>query len=250
MLPVIFSFGSFVFHSLGFWLAIGVIIFVFNGWKRLKELGYEEEKVLDFLLLAIFTSLIVSRAFYIILNFSQFGLCPPCWLLFGRFPGFSFWGAVAGFWLTAFWQSKKQKWDFWRLADEMIFALLPFMIIAQAGILFDGTMLGKPTTMPWGIFFAGSMIRRQPVSFFAVLLFVLIWLYALVVERHWRGWVWCKSKEAGFLTLSVMALALLSNGSLAFLRDFPVYFFWLEALSSLLLFIFLFGLLVRRLKKA
>jgi phosphatidylglycerol:prolipoprotein diacylglycerol transferase len=53
MLPIIFSVGPATIYTYGFLLAIGVFLESFIIWRRLRDLGLKEEKVIDFLLLGL-----------------------------------------------------------------------------------------------------------------------------------------------------------------------------------------------------
>ena len=228
MLPVLFSLGPINFYTLAFLLAIGFFLASFIIWRRLRELGLTEERVIDFILGMAFLGLLFSRLFFIIANFERFRFFLDRWILFYRYPGFSFGGGLLGIFLTWWWFVKKEKWDFWQIGDEITFGFLPFLILAQLGAFFDGSSLGKSTSMPWGVYFPGSLLRRQPVSLFMAILLLLIWFFLLRIERQWRFWDWYKSKASGFICLMGFGLIFLANFLLAFWRDTKVYFYWLE----------------------
>lgn len=232
MLPVLFSIGPLIVYSFGFLLAIGFFLTSFVIWRRFRDLGLKEEKTIDFLLSAGFWGLVLARLFYIFINFKQFGLSLNRWLLLGRYPGLSLWGGMFGFCLVLLSFSKSQKWEFWRLADEASFGILPFLILTQLACFFDGCSLGKPTEMFWGVFFPGSFLRRQPVSLLAAIAWLMIWLLILRFERHWRMWKWYRSQANGFISLTFLSLFFGSNFLLAFLRDSKLYFYWLEIILS------------------
>jgi len=228
MMPVVFSLGKINFYSLGVFLAIGAFLSSFLIWRRLRDLGVKEDKVIDFLLAIIFFGLVNSRLVYIATHFGQFGLALSTWWLFGRYPGLSFWGALLGFGLVLLFFVKRQKqWSFWQVADELSLALLPLLILSQAGCFFDGCSLGKPTSMIWGIYLPGRFLRRQPVSLFATVALFLIWTLLLWAERRWRLWSWYQSKD-GFISLAFLGLLTGFNFALAFWRDSPLYLHWLE----------------------
>jgi phosphatidylglycerol:prolipoprotein diacylglycerol transferase len=227
MLSIIFSTGAFNLYTFGFLMAIGVFLEIFIIWRRLKELGLKEERVLDFLMVSLLLGLLFSRALFIIQNFHNFGWLPLRWVGFIRFPGFSFWGWVLGLIVSLSWFAKKEKWEFWRVADETVFGILPFLILFQIGSFLDGSGFGRTTNMPWGMYFPGTLLKRHPLSLFSALFLFAIWYFLLKVERHWRTWDWYKNKQGGFVTLSGLGLIFLTHLLLAFLRDSGVYFYWL-----------------------
>lgn len=234
MLPVLFSVGSVTVYSFGFLLAIGFFLASFIIWRRFRELGLKEEKTIDFLLSLGFWGLVLARVIYILANFKKFGFNIASWLLLGRYPGLSLWGGMLGFFLVLLSFSRKEKWEFWRLADEVSFGILPFLIFSQIGCFFDGCILGKPTEMFWGVYFPGSLLRRQPVSLLAFLALLMIWFFVLWLERRWRLWEWYQSQADGFISLTFVGLFLVTNFVLAFWRDSKLYFYWLEIVLSFL----------------
>lgn len=233
MLPVLFSAGPLTIYTFGFFLAVGFFLAAFIIWRRLFDLGFKEEKIIDGIIFSAFWGLILSRVFYIFQNFEKFGFFLGRWVFFGRYPGFSFWGALIGTILGWFWFCRWQKWDFWRVADEVTFGILPFLFLAQLGAFFDGTGGGKPTSMPWGVFFPGSLVRQQPLCLFMAIFLFLIWVFLLKIERQWRTWSWYKSQAPGFIALISLGLIFLANFPLAFLKESRLYFYWLEIILSL-----------------
>jgi len=234
MLPILFSIGTLNIYSLGFLTAVGAFLTSFLVWRRWREAGIKEEKIIDFLGSFGLWGVFFARLFYIVLNFGQFGFSPQRWLLLGRYPGLSFWGAIFGFGYALVVFAKKQKHDFWQLADEISFGILPLLIFLQVGCFLDGCSLGKPTNMFWGVYFPGTFLRRQPTAAFAAALLFLTWLFLLWLERRWRLWSWYKSQANGFIFLSFLFLLFLINFALAFWNDSQLYFYWLEiSLSGL-----------------
>lgn len=232
MLPILFSINSLNFYILGFLLGVGYFIGAFIIWRRLKDLGIKEELIIDLIISLGLTGLFVSRVFYIIQNFDKFTFLPLTWIDFSRYPGFSFTGGVVGILLALVRFSKKQKWDYWQIGDEITFGILPFLILVQVGSFLDGSGQGRPTSLPWGIYFPGSLLRRHPLSLFSAALIFFIWVFLLKIERQWRIWEWYKSKANGFILLVFLSLLSLSIFLLAFWRDSRVYFYWLEVILS------------------
>lgn len=214
MFPVIFSFGPVTIYSFGFLLALGFFLAVFIAWRRLRELGLDEEKVIDLILLSAVLGFCFSKLVF--------------FLVARSFSGFSFWGALTGAFLALGWFIRQQKWNGWQVADEIAFGFLPFSILAQVGAFLDGSTFGKATSMPWGVYFPGNLLRRQPISLFSAVALFLIWLFLLKVEREWRAWGWYRSKKSGFIALIGLNLAFWTNLLVAFWRDSRIYWYWVE----------------------
>lgn len=246
MLPLLFSIGPINFYSLGLLLAIGFFLSAFFIWRRLRDLGIDEEKVIDLIIVSALFGLIFGRIFFIIQNLSLFGFNLAHWLFISRYPGLSFWGGIGGLFLAIFLTARRQNLEFWQIADEFVYGLMPFLILAQIGAFFDGTGFGKPTTMPWGIYAAGSLLKRHPLPLIMAVGFFAIWVFLLRIERHWRTWRWYKSKAHGLVILFFGSIAMLINLLVVFLRDSPVYWYWLEIVLSFILIVLFSGLIYLR----
>lgn len=220
MLPVLLTLGPITLYSFSLMLGIGFFLGVFIAWRRLRDLGLDEEKVLDAIILGSICGLLFSRLIFTAEFYPQ--------------GGFSFWGGLAGLFLIFFLFAKAQKWDFWQIADELTFAILPFAVLGQVGALLDGSTPGKPTVMPWGIYFPGSLIRSQPTSLFMALSFFAVWVFLLRIERHWRTWDWYKSKESGFVFLSFLGLGFVTTLAVDFLSLTKIYWLWLKIILGLI----------------
>lgn len=232
MLPILFKIGPYSFSSLGTLVALGFFIGFFLIWRRLREIGFEEERTIDAFLFASLSALLFSRLFYIVQNLPSFGFQLVSWFYFHRFPGFSFWGAILGFLMGFAYFAKKEKWNFLKMADELVFGLMPFAIFVQLGMFFDGNNLGGETGMFWGLFFPGDMVRRHPISLFQAFFYFLFWLYFLRIETVWRSWEWYKSKKEGFLIFNFLILVFFSQFLLAFLKPGGLYSVVVERVVS------------------
>lgn len=209
MLPIIFSIGPITVYSFGFLLALGFLVGAFIIWRRLKDLGLDEEKIIDLIILGTIVGLV-----------------------FSKIPEFSFFGSLTGFFLVLWWFTKKEKWDFWLIVDELAYGILPFFILVQIGAFLGGSNPGKSTTMPWGVYFPGTLVRTQPTSLFLALGFFLILLFLLKIERNWRTWDWYKSKAPGFIFLLFLGLTFLVNLLIAFLSNDKLYWLWLKVIFN------------------
>lgn len=219
MLPILVTLGPITIYSFSLFLGVGFFLTAFIAWRRLIDLGLEEEKILDSLILASIVGLIFSKLFFALENFPL--------------KGYSFWGGVIGAVLVFFLLTRAWKWNFWQVADELTFAVLPLAVLSQVGAFLAGSTPGRPTLMPWGLYFPGMLIRSQPISLFMAIGFFVVWIYFLRVERDWRGWAWYKSKAPGLIFLLFLGLGI----GLTFLIDFLTVseIYWLGLKSAVCL---------------
>lgn len=246
MYPILFTIGSITIYSFGVFLFVGFFLALFIIWRRLREQGLEEEKILDFLFLIILWGLVFARLAFIVTHFELFGLSLSKFLFLGRFPGLSFWGGFLGAVLAMIYFIRKNRWDLWKVADEAVFGFAPFAVLSHLGCFFDGCSLGKQTGAFWGMFFPGSLLRRHPVSLFEAVVFLVIWIFLLRIERRWRTWEWYRSHAEGFISLSFLTFIFLSSSALAFLEDGKIYWLYFKQALSLMLALGAMVVLYRR----
>lgn len=221
MLPILVTLGPITIYSFSLFLGIGFFLTAFIAWRRLIDLGLEEEKILDSLILASLTGLVFSKLFFALENFSL--------------SGYSFWGGIAGAVLIFFLLTRAWKWNFWQVVDELAFAVLPLAVLAQIGAFLAGSTPGRATLAPWGLYFSGTLVRSQPISLFMAIGFFAVWIYFLRVERDWRGWVWYKSKAPGLIFLLFLALGVGLTLVVDFLTISGIYWLGLKTVTCLLL---------------
>lgn len=231
MYPIIFQIAGQPVYTLSLFsvLAFGVSGFIL--WRRLLDLGYEEKKVINLILFSTLSAVV----------FGYVG---------GRVEGFngcSFLGLCFGLGLAFFYFIRREKIDFWRLGDELVFALIPLALLLQLGSFFAGLYMGQPTTQPWGYYFPGFSLRRLPLALFSSVFLVSLWFLAIWAEKRWRNWSWYRSQNQGFLVLTFGILFTLFHLPLAFWRESPVYLLIVE---KLMLFTVLVACLVYWFKRS
>ncbi len=242
MLPILLQIGPFTIYSFGFVLGLGFLLAIFVAWRRLKEIGLAEEKILDCLILAS-----VSGAFA---SWGIFHLQNPF------YRGISLTGGLAGALIVIYLFCRKEKWNFWQVADELAYCLAPFGVIFSIGLFLDGSGAGRPTSMPWGIFLPGELFKTHPVSLFSAISLFAGWLTILLVERNWRGWEILKNKGYGFIFLIFSFFFFIGNIVVVFLSSNDIYWHYLKiganSIAALIVFILLilrFNIWPKSLKK-
>ncbi|MBU1127206.1 MAG: prolipoprotein diacylglyceryl transferase family protein [Patescibacteria group bacterium] len=232
MYPVLFSIAELNFYTASFFLAIGFFLVGFIVWRRFKNIGLGEELAIDLVLTSSVCGFLFSRLFYFLSQMDGLGLNPLNWLLVNKYPGFSFLGLILGIFLGIFLFSKFRKLSFFKIGDEIVYGLMPFLILLQAGAFFDGSGFGRPTTLPWGFYIPGSLVSRQPTSLFMILALALIWISLIQIERNWRSWNWYKTNKEGLIFLIFSGLVMLVNLLLAFMGEHLLYWYLFVGIAS------------------
>ncbi len=189
MFPVLFSIGKFSVSSFGVFLSMGFIFGVFLVWRLIRAWDLDEEKILDLTLLTFIGGLIGARVYFGITHISEFASSPLNFLLFFKYPGFSFWGGFLGGWLTLYYYAGRQKTDFWQIADIAAVGFLGGLILSDLGCFLGGCGAGSITHSFLGVPMIGLIGKRWPVQIVEAILlfFILLNIWKKATHFHFRG---------------------------------------------------------------
>lgn len=208
MYPTIFSIGNFHLKTVSILMVLAFLSIGFILWRRGKEEHYSEIEIFDAFLLSFLTHVIVSRLAFIVLHFQDFQFAIFKWLDVINHPGsiFSIGLIAAGFKMYCF--AYKKKWDAFEIMDFSSQALSIGLLIVNLGYFFEGSSLGKTTSMPWGLQLAQDFEKKHPVSLYFALFYLLLFCLLSWFEYHYRTFEWYrqgkKSAQSGFLFSSFL----------------------------------------------
>ena len=188
MLPVLFSIGNLSISSFGLLLVVAFLFGVFLTFRLARAWDLDEEKILDLTLLTFLGGLIGSRVYFGLEHPDEFWFHPIRLILIHKFPGFSFWGAFLGGWLSLYFFSRRKKMDFWQVGDLASVGFLGSLIFADIGCFLGGCSMGIVSDF-LAVPMVGAIGKRFPVQFMEAILFILalklIWYQA--THFHFRG---------------------------------------------------------------
>lgn len=173
MFPILFSFGNFSVSTLAIFVTFAFLFGVFTIWRLSRAWDFDEEKALDLTILTFFGAIVLSRLYFVSEHLNIFMRAPLSIILVYKIPGFSFWGGFLGGWLTLYMLCRKNKLDFWHVADLASVAFLGSLIFTDLGCFFGGC-----GTNVW------ASLTEAVLTYLA---FVRIW--PLVTHFHTRGYV-------------------------------------------------------------
>lgn len=189
MWPVLFSLGNLSISSFGVFLALGFLLGIFLIWRLCRAWDLDEEKTLDLILLTFIGGIIGARVYFAIENWQYFLSSPLNLILINKIPGLSFWGGILSGWLTLFFLARRNRQDFWLLADIASVGFLGGLIFSDIGCFLGGCNVGVPSKAFFAVNMVGLVAKRVPVQILEVVLLVLglrnVWSKAL--HFHQRG---------------------------------------------------------------
>jgi phosphatidylglycerol:prolipoprotein diacylglycerol transferase len=205
MFPTLIQFGPLAITSLGISLFLALIVGSFFAWQRGKEENFDPEPLMDGIIISSVIEFFGSRLLFVA---SHPSLGMKAYFNFMKYPGFSFYGALLAGLIFWIYFCHRHKWDFYKLADVLVFGIIPGQILVSLGTFFDGSGFGTKTTLPWGIIFPGLSYKVHPISLYQIIfLGFLLWLvYKLVRQYRFFNWYKGKRTEAapGFLFLTYL----------------------------------------------
>ena len=189
MLPVIFSIGSFHLYSFSIFLILSWCVWSFFFWKFLRNLAVREDTIFDIMFYTTIISFFTSRAFYVATHISLFS---DGWLKVVALwvqPGLSFSGALIGGVIVSILLGLRYKVRIAYILDGLVHALSWSFLVASVGAFLDGSVIGKITTLPWGVLYIGHLGSRHPVQayemLFMILLMIFIWRFIKTYISLW-----------------------------------------------------------------
>jgi len=195
--PYLFQVGAFQlrYYSLMYLLAFA-LTYLLVAYRIKTEDAYRGltmEFVQDVMVFLILGLLIGGRLGYVVFYNPAYYLSHPLEIFlpfefsegirFVGISGMSYHGGAIGVLLAGIFFCRRRGFDFWRLADLFAPAVPLGYTFGRLGNFFNGELYGRPTQVPWGMYFpldpAGRL--RHPSQLYeaageGLLLFFLLWL--------------------------------------------------------------------------
>lgn len=195
MLPVIASIGPITLYTFGLVLFTGFFLTVFLIWKKGREEHYDEEHILDVILIASFWSLVAARLGYILSNLSNIGIDLAHWINIIGNPGYNVYVALVVGFVVIWRQAKQRRWDFFEFADITAIGVAFFSAFIWLGAFLNGSAIGIETNLFLSIQLQGESVRRLPIQLLGlgmtVILFGLLWW----AEERYRTFAWYRANK-------------------------------------------------------
>ncbi len=220
MMPILFKLGLLEVSSYGVFLALSIVAGSFVVWRTIRNAGFSDEKVFDHLTVSIVVALIGARIFFAFVHPEIFRLSILRIFLPWQFPGFSLWGAIIGIGLVFLLLTRTQKIPYVEYFDAYGLGMPIFIMGASLAILFDGTIIGNVTNLPFGLPAVGVSGNRHPIGIYSFILGLLVFVLFLFIRTKFRNRL--EKGTIGWISVSSLGFILLL---LAFLRSDLIYLY-------------------------
>ncbi|OGS22926.1 MAG: prolipoprotein diacylglyceryl transferase [Elusimicrobia bacterium RIFOXYA2_FULL_39_19] len=153
MFPELLTIGPISIKSYGFFIAIGFLAALYFTQRRAKKEALNLDIIMDLNFYLLISGIIGARVLYVILSWDYYrnNLIEILYVWSG---GLVLYGGVITGLLASIYYVKKNKLNYWQLADIFIAPAFLWLAIGRIGCLCAGCCYGKPATGPLGIVFS------------------------------------------------------------------------------------------------
>ncbi|MDO8497302.1 MAG: prolipoprotein diacylglyceryl transferase [bacterium] len=173
MLPVLLDLKVIKIYTFGVFLVLSLFWGAFLLWRNVRLTQYKEEDIFDSMIVSLIGGMFVGRLVYVLLNWSSFGFDILKFILINGYPGFSFYGCIAGgmLFLGIYFSFKKIKFN--EIIDYLVTPLFVALGISKIGAFFAGTEVGTKTKFPIALKYVGFDGFRHLTPLYEGILFFL-----------------------------------------------------------------------------
>jgi phosphatidylglycerol:prolipoprotein diacylglycerol transferase len=186
--PVAFQIGNISIRWYGIIMAAG---FLFSLWLSLRlapQRNIKKDDIYDLFIIVIPSIIIGARIFHVLSNWSYYSsdLVRVLYIWEG---GIAFHGGLIGAFIATFIFCKKRGIKFYDMADILVIPAALGLAAGRIGNFINQEFYGKPTNLPWGIYFDNVEGKRHPSQIYESIknLIIFIILYNLYKFKRIRS---------------------------------------------------------------
>ncbi len=142
----------------GVLISLGVLLGIFFALKECRRIGFKEDNLLDFLLIAIPSAIVGARLYYVAFSWDYYSL-NPSEIINIRNGGLAIHGALIAGIIAGILFCKKRKINVFELLDIVIPSVALGQAIGRWGNFINQEAHGGPTDLPWGIVVNGQKVH-------------------------------------------------------------------------------------------
>lgn len=181
MNPVAFRIFGIDIMWYGVLISLGVLLGVFFALKECKRVGFKEENLLDFLLIAIPSAIVGARAYYVIFTWDYYreNLSE---IINIRNGGLAIHGALIAGIIVGILFCKIRKINVLELLDIVIPSVALGQSIGRWGNFINQEAHGGPTSLPWGIVVNGQKVH--PTFLYESIIDLCIFIFLMWFRKN------------------------------------------------------------------
>ncbi len=188
--PILLELGPLTIRWYGLFLALGVISAILILQKLFKEKGYKIELVYDLSIWLVIGGLIGARLGHAFFYNAEYFLANPLEIIFIHHGGLASHGLTIGLLLTILLYQKVKKVELKKYLDLLVIPIPLLAAFIRTGNHFNSEIVGKPTDLPWGVWFQrvdAEMILRHPSQIYEAVIALTIFIILYKVHKKKQG---------------------------------------------------------------
>ncbi|SKC78891.1 prolipoprotein diacylglyceryl transferase [Maledivibacter halophilus] len=178
--PIAFEVFGIAVRWYGILISLGMIIGTILAIRESKRLGWDENLIIDFIIVMIPAAIVGARLYYVIFNWSYYS-GDIFKIINIREGGLAIHGGVIGGVIAGIIYTKAKKIDFFSLADIIAPSLILGQAIGRWGNFVNQEAHGGPTNLPWGIMVNG--VKVHPTFLYESLWNVLVFIFLIKFRK-------------------------------------------------------------------
>lgn len=216
MRPVLFSLWGININGYGLMIGLGIVAAVLLFTNRASKEGYDEDSILNMIIIAIVSGVVGGKILYIITDIQAIIKEPEMLKNFGS--GFVIYGSIIGGVLAFYLYCKRKAWNFIKVFDIAIPSLPLAQGFGRIGCFLAGCCYGAVTDLPIGVEFKNSPFAPSGVHLHPTQIYSSIFDFALAA---FLLWYYKREHRQGRVFAMYMIIYSIGRFLVEFLRDDP-----------------------------
>jgi phosphatidylglycerol---prolipoprotein diacylglyceryl transferase len=213
--PIAINFGPINIYWYGAIMAFGFFIAYFISQKLAKYRNISKKDISDYFMYFVISAILGARIFAIILNYQTY-INNPLEVFAIWHGGMAIHGGIMGVFIATYYFAKKRKIKFYDLLDIMAIPTALGLSLGRIGNFINQEFYGKPTSLPWGVYFDNLPEKRHPSQIYESLknLFIFSITFKLLLFK--------KLKSGTIFWIFILLYSIL-RFSIEFFKDMPTF---------------------------
>ncbi len=212
--PVLLNIGPLEIRYYGILYALAFLVGYFILRKIAKNFKIKEEHIDDYLPYIVIADIVGARLFEVLFYDPAYYFANPLKIFAVWEGGLASHGAIIAIVLTTIWFCKKRNISFYNFTDMVAIPVALGAAFIRVGNFLNAELVGKITSVPWAVQFAGYEGLRHPVQLYQALGHIVIFLILLSMIR-------LKNRKEGTIFWSLFFLDSLFRLVTEFYKDLP-----------------------------
>ncbi|MCD4759470.1 prolipoprotein diacylglyceryl transferase [archaeon] len=213
--PVAINLGTIQIRWYGIIMALSFVIAYFMIIKLAKQRNIPKETITDYFLYFIPASIIGARLLAVILNhenYSSFYDIIAVWQ-----GGMAIHGGIIATVLVTLYFCKKRNLHFYDISDILVIPVALGLTLGRIGNFINQEFIGKPTNLPWGVYFDNITEKRHPSQIYESLKNFLIFSITIKLYAF-------KKLKRGTITWVFLLLYSTLRFLIEFVKEMPTWY--------------------------